>query len=72
MKKIIDFLRKIGVLHLSSGDNIGGEYDDRKDLKDDKKNEKEKKKGGLILFFILLLLILIFIIISLISLGFSL
>ncbi len=33
MKKIINFLRKIGVLRISSGDNLTGEYDDLSDIK---------------------------------------
>ena len=33
MKKIMDFLRKIGILRVSSGDATTGEFDDRKDLK---------------------------------------
>jgi len=37
MKKIINFLRKIGFLHISSGDNITGEFDDLSDIGNVKK-----------------------------------
>lgn len=37
MKKIIDFLRKIGVLHVSKSDYYSGEYDTHEDLKEKNK-----------------------------------
>ncbi len=59
MKKIMDFLRKIGLLRVSSGDYQTGEFDDRKDLKEEKQapeapaenempaEEPEEKKDGM-------------------------
>mgnify|MGYP005838632767 CR=1 FL=1 len=41
MGKITDFMRKIGLLHVSKGDYVTGEFDDRKDLKE-KNKEPEK------------------------------
>ena len=46
MGKITDFLRKIGLLHVSKGDYVTGEFDNREDLKeknsDAKKTEEDK------------------------------
>lgn len=43
MKKITDFLRKIGVLHVSSGDYQTGDLDTREDLKE--KPEEAAQSG---------------------------
>lgn len=48
MGKITDFLRKIGVLHVSSGDYNSGEFDNREDLKKEsegKINQEDDQQG---------------------------
>jgi len=67
MKKIINFLRKVGLLHIGVGDYYNGEFDDRKDIK--KKDAKKSKS-----FWILWILIffgVVSLLFSLMMLGFS-
>ena len=77
MKKVIDFLRKIWILKVSSGDYINGEFDDRKDLKEKKLKVDIKKwtintsKKLPIFFWIIVSIISILILFTVILLWFS-
>ncbi len=44
MSKITDFLRKIGLLRVSSGDAETGEYDSREDLKNQNEQEPAREE----------------------------
>ena len=70
MKKIINFLRKFGVIHISSGDYITGEFDARKDFKKGSKNKNSKLKG-LFMFRFVLVVGILFTIFALLVLEFS-
>ena len=41
MSKITDFLRKIGLLHVSKGDSVTGDFDTREDLKEPEESPEE-------------------------------
>ena len=74
MKKIINFLRKIGLIQKSSGNYITGEFDDRKDLKDKyKKIDDGSKKivSGFVFLKIIVIVGLLLLLLTLIILGFS-
>lgn len=78
MKQVMDFLRKIGFLHVSSGDYQTGEFDSRKDLKKKKGsaggakqvNKKISGKKGMLLFWIMLVITGLFLLSVLVSYGF--
>jgi len=59
MKKIINFLRKIGLLHIGSGDYMTGEFDDRKNIKQSKSKIKTKKSAILTILIIVSILFLL-------------
>lgn len=44
MSKITDFLRKIGLLRVSSGDAVTGEFDSREDLKNQDEQEPAQEE----------------------------
>lgn len=48
MSKVTDFLRKIGLLRVSSGDATTGEFDSREDLKkqDEQETAQEETQEG--------------------------
>jgi hypothetical protein len=48
MSKITDFMRKIGLLHVSKGDSVTGEFDSREDLKqpEEKKEPEQQETQG--------------------------
>ncbi len=71
MKKVLDFLRKIGLLQVSSWDYISWEFDDRKNIKSTKKNISNAVNKKPIFFWIILFFWIIIILISLILLWFS-
>ncbi len=72
IKNIANFLRKIGLLHVSSGDYITGEYDDRKDIKKEKKAQIISNKNTTNkIFIIAVILILILLLFSYLMLNLS-
>lgn len=75
MKKIIDFLRKMGLLHVSSGDYTTGEFDAKNNSPKTPEGTKDKeKKSGFGLFFFGLFSIvgIVVLLFTLIMVGFSL
>ena len=76
MKKIIDFLRKIGLIHVGSGNYYTGEFDSRKDLKKEGRqvsgtSDKGGKKKGIFMFRFVAFFAVLFLIFALVVLGFS-
>jgi|GEM_PF-3113751 len=86
MKPVLDFLRKMGMLHVHSGDYQTGEFDNRKDIKKKSKSKKTPKAaaGGaflagamavsskwMILFWILVVFVVFFLLVFWISYGLS-